>query len=285
MKLIRIRFVLLISWIVVFYSLERLFESHNVSGSIFLIGLIVAIATLIVPHVVKIPVWLIIAIVIPLLLIYKTITGTLLNVVSIPMVFLECGLISFTALLAMWVNQAINEFENTIEHITIGNHGKFPESDSQGQTLLYREVRRARNHQRPLTLMKVEVDEKSIEIALDRMVQEAQQTMKKQYALSKVSKTLCNKLEDSDTIVQKGDCFLIALPELCPENIPGLIERLQKQVFENVGVSLKFGSASLPRDGLTLEGLLDKASMDLDSELKQEELYEAERLNVNHPSL
>lgn len=285
MKFIRIRFVLLISWLVVFYGLDRLFESRTVSGSTFMIGLIVAIVTLLVPHVLKIPAWLIIAIVIPLLLIYKVITGTLLNVVSIPTVFMECGVISFTALLAMWVNQAINGFESTIEHITIGNQGKFPESESQGQTLLYREVRRARNHQRPLTIIKVEVDENSIEIALDRIVQEAQQTMKKRYALSMVSKILCTKLEDSDTIVQNGDYFLIALPEMCPENIPGLIGRLQKQVMENVGINLKFGSASLPRDGLTLEGLLDRASLDLDSELKQEEIYEAERLNVNHPLL
>ena len=285
MKLLRIRVVLLLSWLVIFYSLERFFESLNLSISTYVITLLIVIVTLFVPRLIKIPTWLLLAAVNSLLLLYKALEGALSNGFSVPNILLELSFISFGTLLALWVNKGINEFYCTIENITIGNQNKFPEFDSQGQTLLYREVRRARNHQRPLTLMKVEVDEKSIEIALDRIVQEAQQTMKKQYALSKVSKTLCDKLEDSDTIVQKGDCFLIALPELRPENIPGLIERLQKQVSENVGVSLKIGSASLPRDGLTLEGLLDKASVDLVTEINQEKLYEAEHLNVNHPSL
>jgi GGDEF domain-containing protein len=285
MKLIRIRFVLLLSWLAIFYSLERLSESLNVSRSTYTIALIIVIVTQIVPRVVKIPTWLIITAANSLILIYKALTGTLSNEFSLPNIFMELSFISITTLLALWVNKAINEFETTIEHITIGNHNKFPESESQGQVLIYREVRRARNHQRPLSIIKIKVDEKSIEIALDRMIQEAQQAMKKQYALSKVSKILCDKLEDSDVIVQKEDYFLIALPELYPENIPGVIERLRKQVSENVGVNLKIGSASLPSDGLTLEGLLDKATMDLDSEEKQNKLFEAEGLFVNHDSL
>ena len=285
MKLIRIRFVLLLSWLAIFYSLERLSESLNVSRSTYTIALIIVIVTQIVPRVVKIPTWLIITAANSLILIYKALTGTLSNESSLPNIFMELSFISITTLLALWVNKAINEFETTIEHITIGNHNKFPESESQGQVLIYREVRRARNHQRPLSIIKIKVDEKSIEIALDRMIQEAQQAMKKQYALSKVSKILCDKLEDSDVIVQKEDYFLIALPELYPENIPGVIERLRKQVSENVGVNLKIGSASLPSDGLTLEGLLDKATMDLDSEEKQNKLFEAEGLFVNHDSL
>lgn len=285
MKLIRIRFVLLISWLAVFYSLERLFESLNVSRFTYTIALIMVIVALVAPRVSKIPTWLIVVIPVPTILIYEALKGTLVQAFSVPIIFMEVSFISLGTLLAVWVNKAINEFERSIEHITIGNHSKSAESESEGQASLYREVRRARNHQRPLTLMKVEVDEKSIELALDRMVQEAQQLMKKQYALSIVSKTLCDKLEDSDVIVQKKDYFLIVLPESRPENIPGVIERLQKQVSENVGINLKIGSASLPRDGLTLEGLLDKATMDLNAEVKQDEFYEVERLFVKHNSL
>ena len=269
MKLLRIRFVLLISWLIIFYSLERIFKSLNLSISTYVISLLIVIATLIIPRLVKIPTWLILAVVNSLVLLYKALQGALSNGFSVPNILLELSFISFSTLLALWVNDGINEFYNTIENITIGNRNKFPESDSQGQILFYREVRRARNHQRPLTLLKVKVDEKSIEIALDRMIQEAQQAMKKQYALSKVSKILCDRVEDSDIILQNEDYFLIALPELCPENVPVVIERLSKQVSENVGVNLKIGSASLPNDGLTLEALLIKATMELDSEEKK----------------
>jgi len=285
MKLIRIRVVLLVCWLAVFYSLERLLESLNESRFSYTIALIMVLVVLIIPRISRIPKWLIIAAPMSALLIYKMLTGTLVQGISVPIIFMEVCFISLATLLAVWVNKAIQEFESSIEHITIGNHDKLPVSDSEGQALLYREVRRARNHQRPLTLMKVEVDEKSIEIALDRMVQEAQKAMKKQYALSNVSRTLCDKLEDSDIIVQKKDFFLIILPETKPENIPGVIDRLRKQVTENVGVNLKIGSASLPRDGLTLEGLLDKANMDLETGVEQDTLFEMDRLFVKHNSL
>jgi GGDEF domain-containing protein len=285
MKLIRIRVVLLVCWLAVFYSLERLLESLNESRFTYTIALIMVMIALIVPRLSKIPKWLIIVAPIPPMLIYKGITGTLVQGFSIPIIFMEVCFISLATLLAVWVNKAIHEFESSIEHITIGNHDKLPVSDSEGQALLYREVRRARNHQRPLTLMKVEVDEKSIEIALDRLVQEAQKLMKKQYALSNVSKTLCDKLEDSDIIVQKKDIFLIILPETKPENIPGVIDRLRKQVSEKVGVNLKIGTASLPRDGLTLEGLLEKAHMDLETDVEPDTLYEIDRLFIKHNSL
>lgn len=285
MKLIRIRVVLLVCWLAVFYSLERLLESLNESRFTYTIALIMVMIALIVPRISKIPKWLIIAAPIPPMLIYKGIMGTLVQGFSVPIVFMEVCFISLATLLAVWVNKAINEFESSIEHITIGNHDKLPVSDSEGQALLYREVRRARNHQRPLTLMKVEVDEKSIDIALDRMVQEVQKVMRKQYALSNVSKTLCDKLEDSDIIVQKKDYFLIVLPETKPENIPGVIDRLRKQVSEKVGVNLKIGTASLPRDGLTLEGLLDKASLGLETDVEPDTLYEMDRFFIKHNSL
>lgn len=284
MKLIRVRVVILICWLAVFYSLERLLESINESRFTYTIALIMVLVALLIPHVTKLRIWLLLAIAIPPMVIYKVLSGSLATRFSIPIVFMEICFISLATLLALWINSAIEEFENSIEKITMGSHVNPSEAEAEGQALLYREVRRARNHQRPLTLMKVEIDENSIEIVLDRMVQEAQQIMKKQYALSNVSKTLCDKLEDSDIIVQKKDYFLIILPETKPENIPGLIDRLQKQVSEKVGVNLKIGTASLPRDGLTLEGLLNKASLDLQAGLSKEQLIDVEQLFVKRNS-
>lgn len=284
MKLIRVRVVILICWLAVFYSLERLLESINESRFTYTIALIMVLVALLIPHVTKLRIWLLLAIAIPPMVIYKVLSGSLATRFSIPIVFMEICFISLATLLALWINSAIEEFENSIEKITMGSHVNSSEAEAEGQALLYREVRRARNHQRPLTLMKVEIDENSIEIVLDRMVQEAQQIMKKQYALSNVSKTLCDKLEDSDIIVQKKDYFLIILPETKPENIPGLIDRLQKQVSEKVGVNLKIGTASLPRDGLTLEGLLNKASLDLQAGLSKEQLIDVEQLFVKRNS-
>jgi GGDEF domain-containing protein len=214
------------------------------------------------------------------LLLFKAGIGEFTNVLSIPYAFSEVCILALTTFLAYWVNMAITEFESSVAHISVGHNDKLPESDAVGQGLIYREVRRARNHQRPLTLMTVGVDEKSIKVALDRMVQETQMAMMKQYTLSDISKTLCKTFEDSDIIVKSNDHFLIVLPETRVENVPGLIERLRRQVSEEVGVNLKIGTASLPVDGFTYEGLIEKATGEMQTDQGAYRVTEVERLAV-----
>ncbi len=281
MKRIRFRIIILTCGLVVLSNLERLLEPLHYNGLTYMIALVMVLIALIGPRVVRIPLWMILTAPVLLLLIYEAWIGLLGQSISIPFILVEGFSIGLTALLAHWVNLAISEFESSVAHITIGHHSKSPEPDSVGQGLIYREVRRSRNHQRPLTLMTIEVDEKSIKVALDRMVQQAQLAMMKQYTLSNVSKTLCDKLEDSDIIVQRNDHFLIVLPETRPEHIPGVIERLRQQVSDQVGVDLKIGTASLPIDGFTLEGLIDKATAEMQADLEPHRISEIERLAVN----
>ena len=193
----------------------------------------------------------------------------------------EVCAIVITILLARWVSSAVSEFESAIAHITIGRRGQAPEP---GSGSIYREIRRARNYERPLALMAIAVEEKSVRVALDRMVQEAQLTMMKQYALSGVSKVLCEELEDCNVVVQSNGHFLIGLPEVTPEQLPALMERLRQLVSEQVGVSLKIGTASLPQDGLTFEGLQDKAIKDMASELEQQPSARPRLSYVEHRS-
>jgi len=118
-------------------------------------------------------------------------------------------------------------------------------------------------------LLVVHIDEESIKVAVDRMVQEVQQAMMKQYVLSGVSKILCDELEDYNTIAQSNNHFLIVLPEVTPEKLPALTNRLRWVVSDQMGVTLRIGSAALPDDGATLEGLTEKAILAMDSEVER----------------
>ena len=278
MKRIRFRVIILACWLVVFCNLERLLEPLNVSSFTYTLALVMVMIALIVPRVVRIPLWAILVAPVPILLLFKAGIGEFAKSLSIPHTIMEVGIIALTTFLAYWVSMAISEFESSVAHISVGHNDKLPESDAVGQGLIYREVRRARNHQRPLTLMTVGVDENSIKVALDRMVQETQMAMMKQYTLSDVSKTLCKTFEDSDIIVKSNDHFLIVLPETRAENVPGLIERLRKQVSDEVGVNLKIGTASFPGDGFTLEGLIDKATGEMQADLDSYRVTEIKQL-------
>ena len=201
---------------------------------------------------------------------------------ALPVTIVETCAIILTTLLLLWVRNAIQEFESAVADITMGHRDKVIETATEGQSILYREVRRARNHQRPLVLMAVAVDENSIKGAVDRMVKEAQQSVIRQFTLANVSKTLCEKLEDCDIVVQTNNHFLVVLPETKPDDLPGLIERLRKQVADQVGVELKFGTASLPQDGFTFEGLVDKATLEMQESMGAKLFIESEQLFVKH---
>lgn len=280
MKRIRARVIALACWLVVFYSADQLLEPINISRFTYAFGLAMVVLGLIAPRLNRIPLWFFLAAPAVIFMISKALLGFQLLGSALPLTLTEICAIVLTTFLAHWVSSAITEFENAIAHITIGRRDKFVEPGSTGQGTIYREVRRARNHQRPLALLAIAIEEKSIRVALDRMVQEAQLSMMKQYMLSGVSKTLCDKLEDCDIVVQSNDHFLVLLPETRPEDLPRLLDRLRQDVSAQVGVDLRIGTASLPQDGFTYEGLLKQATEEMREEVPSELAIELERLTV-----
>jgi hypothetical protein len=269
MRRIRIRTALLAGWLILFYSTERLIDPVDITSVAYTVVFIVALLTLLIPSWSRRTLGMIVAIPIFIFLAIKACTGASVLGAATLLSLTEMGAIAVTIVLARWVSSAIDEFEDVIAHITIGWGNQIAKPPSTGQSLIYREVRRARNHERPLTLMAVAVEEESIHVALNRMVQEVQVAMIRQYTLSAVSRALCDELEDCDVLVQDNNHFLIALPEVTPEQLPGLRDQLRKLVSDRIGVSLSIGMASLPQDALTLEGLTEKAVKEMKGDIER----------------
>jgi len=261
MKRLRVRLLLLIGWLIVFNSAERLINPINITAVTYSLVIAMVVVILAAPKFIKIPVWATMTISIGLLLVIKFWAGLPLRITEVVFSITEVCAVVATALLTHWVNQAIIDFEHAVDHITIGDLDRLNNNGSNGESVLYREIRRARNHKRPLAVLSISVDEKSVHYALDRIVKETQAAMARHYALSGVSKILCNALEDCDVIVQCNNHFLVLLPETTSDNVPRLIERLRRKVQTDVGVDINVGMATLPEDGLTYEGLIDKANL------------------------
>ncbi len=194
------------------------------------------------------------------LLILKALLGGFNQPDAALMTIFEIFALAVSSLLVHFLNKSLSEFESVVAKISIGRRDRLPESASVGQGFIYREVRRARNHNRPLTLMTIGIDFHSKPVEVDRIVQEAQQAIIKQYQVSGVSKLLCDQLDDCAVIVQDDDRFIVALPETKPEEVPFIIDRLRRQVSEHLGVRLDIGASAFPKDGYTLEGLMETAA-------------------------
>ena len=268
MKRMRLLVAVLIAWLFFFYNIERLSRFVDITAVTYTFVPAMAIVTVLTPGLRRIPAWAHVIAPIPVFLIVETLLKDELWGAYLALTVTEVCAIVLTTILARKVSMGISEFESAVDNITIGQIDNPPGPFSAGQGEIYRQVRRARDHQRPLTLMALRVEEESIQVALDRMVQEAQQAMMKQYVLSGVTKTLCNELEDYNIIATRNDHFLILLPEVTPDRLPDLIRQLRKAVSERVGVTLQVGTASLPENAITFEGLVEKAEEKMAAEPK-----------------
>jgi GGDEF domain-containing protein len=271
-----------IIWLLFFYNIERLSEPNIITGVAYAFLPAVAVLVILSTRLRKAPLWLLLAVPVPAFVILKAWSGYRVWGAAVPRTVTEVCAIAVTIILARWVNNGMSEFESAIAHITIGKFDALSESFSTGQAEMYREMRRARHHQRPLSLMSVGVADESVQVALDRMVQEVQQAMMKRYVLSDVAKTLCEQLEDYDIIAQKDDHFLLLLPEVTSEQLADLIGQIRQVVSEHVGVTLQIGTASFPDDAVTFESLVEKAVTGMDGRQKREHTMRPQSLAKEH---
>jgi low affinity Fe/Cu permease len=269
-------------WLISLYLLVHFIGLIDLSPVVYIYTLALVVIMLGIPRLSKVNLVWQLVVPVGVYLAIKLLVGVPLLGSNFLATVIESAAILSTTLMLIWVREPVIEFESAVVNLTFNKTDKVVETASEGQSILYREVRRARNHQRPLSIMAIAVDEASIQGSVDRMVKEAQQSIIRQYTLANVSRTLCDKLEDCDIVVQTNSHFVVVLPETKPEDLPGLIERLQKQITENVGVAIKVGTASLPQDSFTLDGLLEKATLELEGSMDTELFIEPEQLFIKH---
>jgi GGDEF domain-containing protein len=282
MRRMRLLVAVLIIWLFFFYNIERLSKPVDIAGVAYTFVPLVAFLTVLIPRLRQVPVWALLGVPILIFLVLKAWTGYPVWGAAMPLTVTEACVIAVTTILARWVSSGVSEFERAITHITIGQVDRHPEPFSTGQAEMYREVRRARHHQRPLALMSIGVDEESIQVVLDRMVQEAQQAMMKRYVLSDVARRLCDELEEYSIIAKRNDHFLALLPEVTSEQLADLVGQLRQSVSEQVGVDLRIGTASFPEDALTFESLVQKAVEEMNGNLKSGPSLQPQRLATKH---
>jgi GGDEF domain-containing protein len=276
---------ILIVWLFLFYNIERLSKPINITDVAYTFVPLVAVLTILISRLRKAPLWLLLVVPISVFLVLKAWLRSRVWGLSLPLTVTEVCAIAVTIILARWVSNGVGEFERAIARITIGPSDRLPGPFSTGQAEMYREVKRARHYQRPLALMAIGVEEKSVQVALDRMVREVQQAMMKQYVLSDVARRLCEELEEYNIIAQRDDHFLALLPEVTPGELADIVNRMQQAVSEQVGVTLRIGTASFPNDALTFDSLVEQAVRAMDGEREREFPMQPQPLVVaeHHP--
>jgi hypothetical protein len=113
-------------------------------------------------------------------------------------------------------------------------------------------------------LIEPEFDPGSIE--LNRVLEELHQSIASRFVQARLAKLLSEELRDIDLIAQHGNGFAILLPETTREDADKLVSLLRNDALDRLGLDLKVGMGSFPDTALTLGGLLDTASEELEEQ-------------------
>jgi GGDEF domain-containing protein len=224
---------------------------------------IVAILIIVIPQVHQAPRWTLVTFSVLTFLPLRICAGYSPPGAALPLTVTEVCAVALTVVLAYGLNNSIRELEVAIVRIIVGPTTELTSSLSDGQDDMHRELRRARFFGRPLALMILGIEDGSLQVTLDRVIEEVQQALANHYILVQVSKILCDKLEDYNIIALQGNRFCILLPEMTPEMVHHLTNDIRRAVSEGVGISLQMGTASFPNDGTTFDSLMEKAIIDL----------------------
>jgi GGDEF domain-containing protein len=274
MRRMHYRVFLLVAWLLFLYTLEPAsgFISQQridlLTAYAYVFVALVAFIGLVLPAVHRLPLPLLISVEVLVFLVFKAWFGYPLWGRYLPLTVTEVCAFLVTGLLTRQVVWAIREFETSIVNFTIKHVGRHPKTFAIEQGEMYQEVRRAREFNRPLTLMAIEPETNSFKVAKEKMVEQVQQATMKQYVFAALAKTLEGQLSPYSIIAQNGDKFLVLIPEARGEDLPRLATQLGELVQESLGLELRIGGASLP-EVETFDELVETAHRELKSKARQ----------------
>jgi len=275
MMAMRYRIVLLAGWLVFFYNLERAskFISYQridlLTPYAYVFMALVVLITLALPAIHRLPLLISSSVVVFTFLVTKAWLGYPLWGQALPLTVTEVCAFLITGLLARQVIWAIQEFESSIVNFTIRHIGRHPKSFAIEQGEMYQEVRRAREFNRPLTLMAIKPEVNSFEVATEKMVEEVQRVTMRQYVLAALAKAVEDQLGPYSVIAQNGNKFLVLLPETSKEDFSRLLGQLRGYVQESIGLELQIGSSSMP-EVETFDELVEVACSEMKGQMRQE---------------
>lgn len=268
MTQLRYLFAFATVWFFGLYNIERLAAPINIASFVYVFVAASALLIILLPRLQKLPRHWLAALVLVIFLGLKLQLGYGIIGQQLPLTVTEICAIGVTIFLALQIGQRLEELRAVVTNLTIGQAGAGTQPFEEGQGQIYREIRRARRHQRPATLLAISIAEDvtgasterfNQDVPLRRFINEIQQELVDKYTQTRVAELLIDQFEDSAVITKRDDHFVTLLPETNHEEAAEIINQLQNTLTEKMGLQLKVGVSTFPDEAVTFENLLERA--------------------------
>jgi GGDEF domain-containing protein len=246
-------------WFFFLYNLERFGEPLNIATFVYIFAAFSAVFIILVPAFQRIPMYWAFLVALPPYFVLKFALGYQIDVAHLAITVTEVAAIWLTIVLVRDLGKRLALIGETIADLTLGQLTDRTESFEAGQGLIYREIRRARRYRRPATLLAISPEVASLDLTLNRFIQDLQREIIHQYVAVRVARMLMEELHDSDVITRRNSHFVALLPETSREDVDEIICQLEAAAEEKLGLKLKIGLATFPDEAVTFETLLENA--------------------------
>ncbi len=281
--------ILLILALVVFFNIEKVSQRLslvaapssnapvaeplvNIDTFVYILGALAVASILVVPSLwhsnlsLAVAIWLAAYAVLKLWFnnweVYEIVGGT-----NAYLTFTEIGMLVILMWRAYDVARRMHDFEEAVSNITFANLSRRIKKLDEAQDDIQTELIRSRRHHHPLTVMVVEPEVESIQVALNRTVQEVQRAMMSRYVTTSLARVISQQLRRTDLVVDQREKnrFIIVSPDTTAVNSAILADRIQAAAAVQLGVLVSCGVASFPDQALTFEELVQQAKSSLHS--------------------
>jgi len=264
MNRIRNTIGILLIWFFLFYNIERINEPINIASFVYVYVLICSLAMLFFRPLLRTRFfWLFLISISPYFVLkvwyYQNLLGR-----SLPLTITEMAAIGLTIFLSRQLAYELVEMRETVTNMIINplTKGINPFETSQNQ--INKEIRRARQHQQEVSLLAVRVSEPSLQLNRNRFIRELENEIIQKYINARVGKIFVDQLHITDIVSQRGNQFVILLPQTGKEDTSKIAHRLQSNAQDMLGITIKIGAATFPEEALTFEELMESAEQKMD---------------------
>ncbi len=261
MKHIRNTICLLVIWLFLLYNIERINEPINLASFVYVLALVCCLAMLFLRPLNQMRFYWLFLLCLPPYFFLKWWYRHKLLGLNLPLTITEIAALGMTIFLSSQLARQLDEIKETISSFIIEPLTKGINPFESSQSLIYREIRRARQHQLEVSLLAVEINDQSLKLNLNRFIREFENEIIQSYVNARAGKIFVEKLHITDIVSQRGGHFVILLPETGKENTDKIIQRLQSIAMDKLGVTLKIGVATFPEEATTFEELLENAEL------------------------
>ncbi len=274
--------IFLLLALTVFFNIEKVSErfvsgvgdqaSINIQTFVYVLGIVAVLSVLVIPWLWRANVSLALAVWLLIYIVTKLIVAQfdLLDILGgshAYLTFTEMGMVAILIWRAHDIARLLHDFEEAVRNITFADVNRRVKKLDDSEEDIQVELIRSRRHHHPLTVMVVEPEAESIQVALNRTVEEVQKTMMSRYVITSLARVVSGQLRRTDLVIDQREKnrFIIVSPDTTAANSAMLADRIQAAAAVQLGVLVSCGVASFPDEALTFEELVQQAKTNLRS--------------------